>query len=273
MKTKAMQAIPVVFLICAAVAVFYPIIYALSASMMTPSEIDSFPPKLFPSGLYLENYKQVFELLPVGRFLLNSFIVSISITLGHLITASLAAYAFAFLKFNGKVFIFTLFLLTMMIPWEVTMIPNFLNIRAWGWTDNYLGLIVPYLMTGFGTFLFRQFFLQLPYEIIEAAKVEGYGHVRIYLHIVTPLARPAFATLAVYSFIQAYNMYLWPLLITNSNEMRTVQLGITMLVSEDFTPWNYVLAGVSLMTLPPLLMLVFGLKQLVGNITVGSLKG
>lgn len=255
------------------IAILYPVYYAFSASLLTPAEMDSLPPVLWPSSLYLENFKTVLALVPVTRFMLNSFIVSFAITGGHLLTASLAAYAFAFVRFPGKPFIFSLFLATMMIPWEVTMIPNFLTIRSWGWIDSYSGLIVPFLSTGFGTFLLRQFFMQLPREIFEAAKMDGYGHVRIFSSIVLPLSRSAFATLALYSFIGAWNMYLWPLLITNDQSMRTVQIGVNMLQFEDFTSWNLVLAGVTLMMLPPLVLLALGLKQLVGNITLGSLKG
>jgi sn-glycerol 3-phosphate transport system permease protein len=273
MKRKMKQTTAFIFLILASVIIIYPVFFAFAAALMTSAEIDSFPPKILPSSMNLENFKTVFALVPVAHFTLNSFIVSFSITAGHLLTASLAAYAFAFVRFPGKSFMFSLFVATMMIPWEVTMIPNFLTIRAWGWTDSYWGLIVPFLVTGFGTFLLRQFFLQLPKEIFEAAMMEGYGHIRIYLYIVLPLSRSAFATLAVYSFIGAWNMYLWPLLITNEPLMRTVQMGVSMLQSEDFTAWNLVLAGVTFMMLPPLLLLIVGLKQLVGNMTLGALKG
>jgi sn-glycerol 3-phosphate transport system permease protein len=273
MKIRIKHISTFIFLVLASLIIIYPVFYAFAAAMMTTAEIDSFPPAILPSGINLENFKTVFKLVPVARFSLNSFIVSFAITGGHLLSASLAAYAFAFVRFPGKSFIFSLFVATMMIPWEVTMIPNFLTIRAWGWTDSYWGLIVPFLVTGFGTFLLRQFFLQLPKEIFEAAKVEGYGHISIFLNIVLPLSRSAFATLAVYSFIGAWNMYLWPLLITNEALMRTVQMGVTMLQSEDFTAWNLVMAGVTFMMLPPLLLLVVGLKQLVGNMTLGALKG
>lgn len=260
-------------LVAAALIVVYPVFYAFSSSLMTQPEIDAFPPHLLPSGLYMDNYKSVFAMVPVARYMLNSFFVSFSITGGHLLMGGLAAYAFAFIRFPGKSFVFSIFLATMMIPWEVTVIPNFLTIRGWGWTDSYLGLIVPFLVTGFGTFLLRQFFLQLPREVLEAAKIDGYGHVRTFVHIVLPLARTAFATLAIHSFINAWEMYLWPLLITNEKLMRTVQIGVTMLKSEDFTAWNLVMAGVTLMMLPPLIVLLFGINKLVSNLTLGSLKG
>ncbi|RED66284.1 carbohydrate ABC transporter permease [Cohnella lupini] len=273
MISRLQRPAALIILILAAVVIIYPIYYAFAASMMTSGEMDSFPPHLFPSSLYLANFKLVFSLVPVAQFLYNSFVVAIAITAGHLLTASLAAYAFAFIRFPFKAFIFSLFVATMMIPWEVTMIPNFLTIRNWGWTDSYWGLIVPFLTTGFGTFLFRQFFLQLPKEIFEAAKMDGLGHMGAFVRIALPLTRSAFATLAVHSFIGAWNMYLWPLLITNEESMRTVQIGVTMLQFEEFTSWNLVLAGLTLMMLPPLLLLVFGLKQLVGNVTLGALKG
>jgi sn-glycerol 3-phosphate transport system permease protein len=273
MNMKMKNAALFIVLTLLSLVMIYPVFYTFSASLMTAKEIDSFPPAQLPSSFYLENFKSVFAFVPVAQFLLNSSIVSLAITGGHLLTASLAAYAFAFVRFPGKHVIFSLFLATMMIPWEVTMIPNFLTMRSWGWMDSYWGLIVPFMATGFGTFLLRQFFLQLPREIFEAAKMDGYGHIRMFLNIVLPLSRSAMATLTVYSFIGAWNSYLWPLLITNEPTMRTVQIGVTMLKSEEFNSWNVILAGVTLMMLPPLLMLVFGLKQLVGNITLGALKG
>ncbi|CAM3463810.1 carbohydrate ABC transporter permease [Paenibacillus lupini] len=271
--SKIQRTAVLIILILASAAIIYPIFYAFASAMMTSAEIDSYPPHIFPSGFNLDNYKSVFAVVPVAQFLLNSFVVAIAITVGHLITASFAAYAFAFIRFPLKSFFFALFLATIMIPWEVTMIPNFLTIRSWGWTDSYWGLILPFLATGFGTFLFRQFFMQLPKDIFEAAKMDGMGHFGIFLRIALPLTRSASVTLAVYSFIGAWNMYLWPLLITNEESMRTVQIGVTMLQFEDFTSWNLVLAGLALMMLPPLLLLVLGLKQLVGNLTMGALKG
>ncbi|MCZ8523496.1 MULTISPECIES: carbohydrate ABC transporter permease [Paenibacillus] len=256
-----------------AAAVLYPLFYALSVSFMTAGEAISYPPKALPGSLYLDNFRGVLDLIPVGRFIVNSFTVSLAIMLGQLVTGSMAAYAFSYLHFAGKSLLFGLFLSTMMIPWEVTVIPNYLTVKSWDWLDSYQALIVPFLASAFGVFLLRQFFLQLPRELFEAARIDGCGHGYIFLRIVLPLSKPALATLGVYSFLNHWNMYLWPLLVTNDEKLRTVQIGISMLQFEEMTSWNLVLAGVVLVLLPSLLLLLLGLKQLVRGMTAGAVKG
>ncbi|WP_438445812.1 carbohydrate ABC transporter permease [Gorillibacterium sp. sgz5001074] len=256
-----------------AVFVVYPVWFTVTASFYTPSETSSFPPPLLPGGFYWGNFAEVLRMVPVVRFISNSFFIASVITAGQLVIASMAAYAFSHLRFAGKRLWFALFLSTMMIPWEVTIIPNYLTIKAWGWMDTYQGLTIPFMASAFGTFLLRQFFLQLPGELFEAAKMDGCGPVRCFVRMVLPLSRPALATLGVYAFLQAWNMYLWPLLMTNRETMRTVQIGISMLQFEEFTSWNLVLACVTLVLLPSVLLLAVGLKQLVSGITAGALKG
>jgi sn-glycerol 3-phosphate transport system permease protein len=256
-----------------ALVVLYPLLFTLSSSFMTEKEVSNFPPPLFPSKLYLENFKNAIAGFPIVRFILNSFIVSSGITVSQVITSSLAAYAFSFLTFKGKKVWFAVFLSTMMIPWEVTIIPNYLTIKNWGWMDSYQGLIVPFMAGAFGVFLLRQFFLQLPNELFDAAKIDGCGHLRNFFSIVLPLSRPAISTLAVYVFLTHWNHYLWPLLITNRPSMRTVQIGVAMLQHAEVMSWNLILAGVTLVLLPSFLLLAFGVKQLVRGITAGAVKG
>lgn len=262
-----------VLLIIFAALVLYPIFYTFTAAFMTPEEASTYPPRFWPSSFYIGSIVAVFQLVPIGKFIANSLVVSIIITAGQLITSSMAAYAFANIRFKGKAVFFAIFMATMMIPWEVTIIPNYLTVKKWDWLDSIQGLTVPFLATAFGTFLLRQFFLQLPKELFEAARIDGCGHFRCFFRIVLPLGRPALATLAVYAFLNSWNMYLWPLLITNSEEMRTVQIGIAMLQFEELTVWNLVLAGVTIVLLPSLLLLVLGLKQLVRGLTAGAVKG
>ena len=259
-------------LLCSLVVAF-PLLYTLSTSMMSEAESSVYPPPLLPEALNMSNFIKVIETIPVLRFIGNSMVVSIAIMAGQIITASFAAYAFAFLKFPGKTLLFSLFLATMMVPWEVIMIPNYLTVKSLNWLDTYPGLIVPFLATAFGTFLLRQYFLQLPKELFEAARVDGCGHVRMFLKLVMPLSVPGIATLGVYSFLNNWNMYLWPLLTTNREEMRTVQIGIGMLQFEEMNSWNLILAGVLMLLLPSLLLLALGLKPLVRGITAGALKG
>ncbi|WP_425472174.1 carbohydrate ABC transporter permease [Saccharibacillus brassicae] len=257
----------------AALFILFPFWITVSNAFMTEAESAAYPPKLWPTGLHPDNFAQVLATIPILRFITNSFVVSGAITVGCLITSCMAAYAFAFLRFPGKKAIFALFLSTMMIPWEVAIIPNYLTIRSWGWLDSYAGLTVPFLATAFGVFLMRQFFLQLPKELMEAARIDGCGHVRIFLRLAVPLSMPGLATLAVYSFLNHWNMYLWPLLVTSSENMRTVQIGVSMLQFSEMTAWNLVMAGLVLVLLPSLVMLALGLGRLVGGLTAGALKG
>ncbi len=262
----------IALLLCSLVIAF-PLLYTLSTSLMSEAESAVYPPPLLPEAINLSNFAKVVDTIPVLTFIGNSLVVSIAIMAGQIVTASLAAYAFAFLRFPGKTLLFSLFLATMMIPWEVIMIPNYLTVKSLNWLDTYQGLIVPFLATAFGTFLLRQAFLQLPKELFEAARVDGCGHVRIFLSMVLPLSIPGIATLGVYSFLNHWNMYLWPLLTTNRVEMRTVQIGIGMLQFEEMNSWNLILSGVLLLLLPSLLLLALGLKPLVRGITAGALKG
>ncbi|MEC0205218.1 carbohydrate ABC transporter permease [Paenibacillus lautus] len=260
-------------LLLGSLTVAFPLLYTLSTSLMSEAESAVYPPPLLPEAINLSNFAKVIDTIPVLTFIGNSLVVSIAIMLGQIVTASLAAYAFAFLRFPGKTLLFSLFLATMMIPWEVIMIPNYLTVKSLNWLDTYQGLIIPFLATAFGTFLLRQTFLQLPKELFEAARVDGCGHIRIFLSMVLPLSIPGIATLGVYSFLNHWNMYLWPLLTTNRVEMRTVQIGIGMLQFEEMNSWNLILSGVLLLLLPSLLLLALGLKPLVRGITAGALKG
>ncbi len=256
-----------------ALVILFPLLYALAVSFMTPDEAAQYPPRFLPGALRLDNYRAVLQRLPIPRYILNSFIVAASVMIAQLVTASLAAYAFAVREFRGRAFLFTLFLATLMIPFEVTLIPNYQTISQWGWKDSYLGLIAPFIATGFGTFLLRQFFLTIPKELHDAATLDGCGSLRYLITIVIPLSRPALGTLAVYSFLQTWNQYLWPLLVTNSRNMRTTQIGINFLRNEESLSYNLIMAGVVLVLLPTIALLVVGQRQLIRGLTAGSVKG
>ncbi len=256
-----------------ALVILFPLLYAFAASFMTQDEIARYPPKFIPSGLNLDNYRAVLQRLPIPRYILNSFIVAGSVMVAQLVTASLAAYAFAVREFRGRTLLFMLFLATLMIPFEVTLIPNYQTIAQWGWKDTYMGLIAPFVATGFGTFLLRQFFLSIPKELHDAATLDGCGSLRYLLTIVIPLSRPALGTLAVYSFLQTWNQYLWPLLVTDSRNMRTTQIGLNFLRNEESLSYNLIMAGVVLVLIPTVALLVVGQRQLIRGLTAGSVKG
>ena len=274
MKTTTVsQALSYTLLVLCSIVLLFPLWVALSTSLVPSSDAMRPPANLFPLNFHPENYQDVFRQVPIARFLYNSFVQSGIVTLGQIITASLAAYAFAFIPFKGRNLTFFIFLATLMIPWEVTIIPNFQTVRQLRWTDTFQGLTAPFLATAFGTFLLRQSFMTIPRELYDAAVMDGAGHLRYLSTVVLPLSRPALGTLAVYSFVNSWNQFFWPLLVTNDKMMRTVQIGIAMLQAEESTQWNIVMAGAVLALLPTFLLLLFGQKQLIRGLTAGALKG
>jgi ABC-type glycerol-3-phosphate transport system permease component len=256
-----------------AVIVLFPLWSAFTISMLSETQVASYPPLLAPTSLHLTNFARALEQAPLLRYLFNSVVQSSLVMVGQLMTASLAAYAFAFIDFKGRNLLFLVFLSTLMIPWEATIIPNYLLVRSLGWTDSFLGLTLPFVATAFGTFLLRQFFLTIPRELQDAATIDGASSLRFLITIVLPLARPALGTLAVYSFLQTYNQYLWPLLITNDQQMRTVQIGIALLQDEERFMFNTVMAGVVLVLLPTFILFIVGNRQLIRGLTAGAVKG
>jgi sn-glycerol 3-phosphate transport system permease protein len=262
-----------VLLAVAAIIIAFPLLLALSYSFMSESEIATFPPPVLPASPTLGNYETVLNSIPIGRYLLNSFIVSTAVVIGQLITASLAAYAFSFLAFRGRSLLFFVFLSTLMIPWEATIIPNYMTILQLGWIDTYQGLAVPFMATAFGTFLLRQGFMQIPRELWDSARIDGASSFHFLRTMVIPLSRPALATVAIYGFLSTYNQYFWPLLITNQTLMRTTQVGVAQLRFEESARWGVIMAGVIMIAVPTLALLVAGQRQLIRGLTAGAVKG
>lgn len=262
-------------ILCATVLLF-PIYVTVVNSLHPIAEFfDDPPPSLWPSDPQWKNYFSSSAGVAdtsVGRYLLNSAVMATVITAGQLITATLAAYAFAFLRFPGRNVLFMIFLATMMVPLEVAIIPNFQTMQWLGWTDTYQGLVAPFLATGFGTFLLRQYFLTIPQELKDAAEMDGYGHLRFLLFVVVPLGRGALATLAVFAFLQAWNQYLWPLLVTNDPDMRTVQIGLAS-EAQNLESINVAFAGTIVSFAPMLLLVVAFQRYLVRGLFAGSIKG
>jgi ABC-type glycerol-3-phosphate transport system permease component len=253
--------------------VLFPLLYAVATSLKTPAEVNQYPPSLWPRAFDFGNYSDALRAAPIARFLLNSFIQSGAVTVGELVTAALAAFAFSYIEFPGRQALFFLFLSTLMIPGEVTLIPNYLTIRSVGWLNTYPALIAPYLATAFGTFLLRQFFLAIPRELWHAALIDGCSRRRYLATIVVPLARPAFATLTIYAFLSTWNQYLWPLLVINSQQMRTVQIGLALLQSQESVSWSLVMAGIVMIVAPTVFLFLIGYRHVVRGLTAGAVKG
>ncbi|MDR0642472.1 MAG: carbohydrate ABC transporter permease [Treponema sp.] len=250
-----------------------PLFFALSYSFMSLSEISMIPPRIFPHNPALSNYHRVVTAFPVFRFLANSIITCAVIIVFQFITCGLGAYAFAFYEFRGKKIIFYAILSTFMIPGDAIIIANFLTISRIHLNNTYTGLVVPYISSAMGIFLMRQFFLTIPLDIHEAAVIDGCGDLRFLFSIVMPLSKPALAALGVYTFINVYNQYLWPLLVTNSDRMRTVQVGIGFLRTEETVNYGVVLAGAILVLIPAIVVFISGHEHLVKGMTEGAVKG
>src|SRR5579875_2209576 len=225
-------------LVAGAAVVVVPFLYMVASSLETNEQIGQLTPQFIPNPVQWGNYSAVWTELPVGRFFANSLIVAGAITVGQIITASMAAYAFSRLRFPGRGALFTVYLATLIIPFQVTLIPNYILIHLLGWHDTYAGLIAPFVSSVFSTFLLRQFFLSIPVDIEEAALLDGAGHWTIYARIILPLARPAIAALVIFAFLGSWNNFLWPLVVVSSESMKTLPLGIVEFESEYTIQWN-----------------------------------
>ncbi|MEK5109102.1 carbohydrate ABC transporter permease [Cytobacillus sp. FSL K6-0129] len=258
-------------LILSGFIMFFPIVYAFMISFMQGGEV--LQGKLIPENFTLTNYLHAFEKVPLLRYLINSLVVSTVIMLGQLLLCSLAAFAFVFTKFKGKNLLFMLFISTMMIPWEATMVPNFQTIQSLGWLNSFPGLTIPFFAMAFGTFLLRQQFKTIPIELYEASQVSGVSRFKFFLTVVLPISKTSLITLGIYCFLTAWNMYLWPLLVTNDEKVRTVQIGLKQMQTQEIaSEWGVVMAGVILVILPTLLLIFVGQKRLQEGLTRGAIK-
>jgi sn-glycerol 3-phosphate transport system permease protein len=253
--------------------VLFPIYITIVNSLLKPSQIASRTPTFFPTDPQWHTYADAWSDGHLATYLRNSFIQTGLIVIGQLITAILAGYAFAFLRFPLKRTLFIVFLATLMVPFEITIITNLQTINTLGWYDTFAALAVPFLATGFGAFLLRQTFLQLPQDLQDAAKLDGYGHLRFLTRVAVPLARPTIAALAVFSFLSAWNQYLWPLLVTEDDRLRTVQIGLKQLRATNIDQVNVTFAGTVLAFIPLVILLLIFQKQLVRGLTAGAVKG
>lgn len=256
-----------------AIIVLLPLLYAISIALMPSSELFTTELNLFPKHPTLRNFSEALTTVPLLRFIVNSFLVAGTITFGQIVSCSLAAFAFSFLEFPGRGILFALVMATMMVPGEATIISNYLTVAGWGMLDSYPVLIIPYLTSAMGIFLFRQFYMSFPKSLYESAKLDGCGNLRFIVKILIPLTKSAIGAMAVYTFINAWNMYMWPLLVTGSNRMRTVQIGISMLDSVDSQSITLMIAGVVMIIIPSISIFIIGQKQLIRGMFSGAVKG
>jgi multiple sugar transport system permease protein len=260
-------------LLLIAVSMLIPFLWMLSTSLMGELEVYQFPPRFIPSIFHWSNFAEAMTLQPFGRFFFNTFIVAGVSVLGQLAFCSMAAYAFARLRFPWRDKVFALYLGTMMIPAIVTIIPAFLLIDTFGWMNTYWALFTPTVSSVWGIFLLRQFFLTIPRDLEDAARVDGASEFTIFLRVVLPLSKPALATLAIFAFMGSWKDFLWPLIVTNRTDMRTLEVGIANFSNLYATDWPHQMAAAVVVMIPVVIVFIAAQKYFVKGITMTGLKG
>jgi len=260
-----------------------PMIWMLSGSLKTYSEIYTFPPEWIPSTPRWSNYSDAWNAVPFGRFYINTVIITVAGTSLQLFCGILCAYALAFFKVPFKNGFMILILAALMIPNEITILPNYLflgnTVRQWfglehNWVNTYQGIVLPGAATAFGTFLLRQGFMGLPKDVLDAAKIDGAGHLRTLRDVVLPMAKPIVVTFAMISTVNKWNDYLWPLIITNTNNMRPLTVGLTFLFdNEGNNEWGMIMAGTAFVIVPLLVLFIFAQRFIIEGLTSGATKG
>jgi multiple sugar transport system permease protein len=249
-----------------------PLVWMVVLSLETEPQAAQFPPVLFPSSFHISNYPAAWNSVPFGDFFLNSAAYSLATVAGNLLFCSLAAYAFARIRFFGRELLFVVFLATLMVPFQVLLIPTFLIVKKLGLVDSVGGLIVPNLCTAFGIFMLRQFFRTLPIELEEAARIDGTSRLGILFKIVLPLSMPALATLGIIQFMWSWNDFLWPLIIIDTSSHAPLQLGLSMLQGAHSTQWNLLMAGTVMSQIPMLLVFLFAQRWFIRSIAYTGIK-
>lgn len=275
-KIDLVEILSYIGMILVVVVILVPIYWMLSGSLKTNSEIMTFPPQWLPTSPQWHNYSDAWNAAPFGRFYLNTIITTLAGTTLELTNACLTAYALAFLRFPAKNLIFILLLAALMIPQQVTIIPNYLTVSNFfgqNWINTYQGIIIPGASVAVGTFLLRQAFMSLPGEVIQAARVDGANHLQLLWQIVIPMAKPVLVTFGLISLVAKWNDYLWPLIVTNQDRMRTLSVGISYLYQpEGVTRWGPLLAGTFFVIAPMILVYLWAQKHIIDGITAGATK-
>jgi multiple sugar transport system permease protein len=251
----------------------FPFLWMLSTALKPNAEVFQFPPRLLGSSIEWSNFAGAWNFVPFGRFMFNGLFVSLVGTLLVLFTSILSAYAFARLQFWRREQLFLLYLGTLMIPQEVTVVPLFLVMKSLGWVNTYQALILPSAFTAFGTFLLRQFFLTIPRDFEEAARIDGATRWQILWNVIVPMAKPAIAVLALFSFIGYWNNFLWPLIVGNTREMATVPVGLNLFNGQHGTEWNYMMAASTISILPTAILTIALQKYIIEGISISGFGG
>lgn len=261
-------------LIVIAVSMLYPFFAMINLSFVPNGEIFNQNGKLLYSPLTLENYSNVFRKIPLWKYFFNSLFVAVVTTAGQVIISALAGYAFARLKFKWRDTLFLIILITMLVPPQVNIIPLFFLMRQFHWINTYQALILPGLFGGFGIFMMRQYFLGLPKDLEESAKIDGCNIFSTFFKIILPLAIPVIATLGIFTFVSCWNSFMWPLIVTNSESMRTLPVGLAIFKGSfrEITQWGDLLACAVICTIPVIGVFLLGRKYFINDILSGGVK-
>jgi multiple sugar transport system permease protein len=249
-----------------------PIVWMLSSSLKTPDKIFSIPVQLIPDPFRVQNYTEAVNLAPLGRYFLNSVGVGLSITVLVLFFSTMAGYGFAKFKFWGRNAFFIAVLSTLMIPFQVIMIPLYILVRHFGWLNSYQGLIIPAAISAFGVFLMRQFIQTIPDELLDAARIDGASEIGIFFRIILPLCKPPMTALAIFTFLDSWNNLLWPLIIITKVELRPLALGLSEFQTIHGTSYHYLMAAATLATIPILILFAVLQKQFIRGVVLSGMK-
>ncbi len=262
-----------IVMISVLVIVLFPMLYAIIVSTQTFSEYFSFPPKLLPGTGTLANYSDAWIDGGLGRLLMNSLIMSLSVALGKIILSIFAAFSFVFYDFKGKGFFFIIVLITQMLPLPVRIVPTYQLMSSLHWVNTYWALTIPFFASATGTLLFRQLYMTVPSSFVDASRVDGASPIKFLWHVVLPLSKTNIAALFLIEFIFIWNQYLWPLIVANAEKMRVVQIGLKSLIDTDAAVnWNIVMAGTVLSMIPPLIVLIIFQSSLIKGLALSSNK-
>ncbi|WP_261305180.1 carbohydrate ABC transporter permease [Paenibacillus andongensis] len=262
------------FLIVSSLAFIIPFIWMVSTSLKEPGAIFVFPPEWIPEHFIFHNYKAAWTVAPFNLFLKNTVIIVVLTTLGTVISSSIVAFGFARLVFKGRNVWFAILLASMMIPYEVTLIPLYVEFKMLGWIDTLRCLIIPsFFGSAFNIFLLRQYFLTIPYELDEAAIIDGCSTFKVYWRILLPIVSPALVTVAIFQVMHAWTDFMGPLIFLNDQRNYTITLGLNLFRNSYLTEWNNLMAIASLVTVVPLVIFFIGQKYLIGGIAASGIKG
>lgn len=273
-KKKVGRILPYVIKVLVGIVFIMPILICISYSFKNNEEASrSTWATILPQKFTLENFKFVLVDIGIQKYLKNTFIQCFSIIFAQIVFCSMAAYAVVFYNFKGKKVIWTLILMTVMIPGDVIIITNYIQMQHWHLTNTHLGMALPYLVGGMGIFLMRQFYLTIPKELSEAAEIDGCSKLGFLWRVAIPLSVPSMSSLAIYEFIAIYNRYFWPLMVVDKDRMRTIQLGMAYLEGGESGAVSYILAGATFCILPAVIVFIVGQQYLVKGMTAGAVKG